>query len=57
MFGSFLREMLKNAGVSDEGLITDNLHNTTLAFVALNSDGEPASSAFTAGISALMLFS
>ncbi len=40
MFGSFLRETLKNAGVSDEGLITDNLHNTTLAFVALNSEGD-----------------
>ena len=40
MFGSFLRETLKNAGVSDEGLITDNLHNTTLAFVALNNDGD-----------------
>ena len=27
MFGSFLRETLKNAGVSDDGLITDNLHS------------------------------
>ncbi len=40
MFGGFLRETLKNAGVSDEGLITDTLHNTTLAFVALNSEGD-----------------
>lgn len=40
MFGGFLRQTLKNADISDEGLITDKLHNTTLAFVALNADGD-----------------
>ena len=40
MFGSFLRETLKEAGISDEGLVTDNVHNTTLAFVALNKEGD-----------------
>ena len=40
MFGSFLRETLKNVGISDEGLITDSVHNTTLAVVALNENGD-----------------
>lgn len=40
MFGGFLRQTLKSADISDEGLITDKLHNTTLAFVALNADGD-----------------
>ncbi len=40
MFGSFLRETLKNSGISDKGLITDSIHNTTLAFVALSENGD-----------------
>ena len=40
MFGSFLRSTLNDLNISDEGLITDFTHNTTLAFVALNADGD-----------------
>ena len=40
MFGKFLRETVKKCGISDEGLITDELHNTTLAFVALDKNGD-----------------
>ncbi len=40
MFGSFLRETLKNSGISDKGLIFDSIHNTTLAFVALSESGD-----------------
>ncbi len=40
MFGSFLRETVINAGIDDTALITDEEHNTTLAFVALGDDGD-----------------
>lgn len=40
MFGSFLRTTLKEYNISQEGLVTDNIHNTTLAFVALNENGD-----------------
>lgn len=40
MFGSFLRGVVKSAGISDEGLVTDPVHNTTLAFVALDENGD-----------------
>lgn len=40
MFGSFLRKTLSDCNISHEGLITDDLHNTTLAFVALNEAGD-----------------
>lgn len=40
MFGSFLCETVINAGIDDTALITDEEHNTTLAFVALGDDGD-----------------
>lgn len=40
MFGEFMRNQLVNLNISDEGLITDNIHNTTLTFVELNNKGE-----------------
>lgn len=40
MFGSFLRGVVKSAGISGEGLVTDPVHNTTLAFVALDENGD-----------------
>ena len=40
MFGQFLRKTLKSAGIAEEGLITDAVHNTTLAFVALGPNGD-----------------
>lgn len=40
MFGSFLRSVLKKCNISDEGLVTDKVHNTTLAFVELNEHGD-----------------
>ena len=40
MFGSFLRGVVKSAGISVEGLVTDPVHNTTLAFVALDENGD-----------------
>lgn len=38
--GEFLRETVKLAGIFDEALVTDESHNTTLAFVTLNADGD-----------------
>lgn len=40
MFGDFLRETVKNAAIDDTALVTDESHNTTLAFVALNDEGD-----------------
>lgn len=40
MFGSFLRGVVKSAGISGEGLVTDPVHNTTLAFVAIDENGD-----------------
>ncbi len=40
LFGAFLRKTVKQAGISDEALITDAIHNTTLAFVELNDNGD-----------------
>lgn len=39
-FGGFLRNTLKNCGISDKGLVDDNEHNTTLAFVTLDDTGD-----------------
>ena len=36
MFGAHLRNVVKEAGIDDSNLITDNVHNTTLAFVSLD---------------------
>lgn len=40
MFGEFLKATVKSAGVSDEALVIDDNHNTTLAFVSLKDDGD-----------------
>lgn len=40
MFGRFLRETLCACGISDRGLCVDSEHNTTLAFVELNENGD-----------------
>lgn len=40
MLGSFLRSTVKRYGISDEALVTDHSHNTTLAFVELGDDGD-----------------
>ena len=40
MFGAHLREVVKNAGIDDRNLITDKVHNTTLAFVSLDDKGD-----------------
>lgn len=40
MFGSFLADMLKENGVDTTGLVVDDVHNTTLAFVALDESGD-----------------
>lgn len=40
MFGRFLRETLKENNVCGDFLKTDDIHNTTLAFVALDENGD-----------------
>lgn len=40
MFGEFLRETLKTNGIDDRALKTDEAHDTTLAFVSLDADGD-----------------
>ncbi|NMB42330.1 MAG: carbohydrate kinase [Firmicutes bacterium] len=40
IFGDFLHSILKKYNISDEGLIADPVHNTTLAFVQLDENGE-----------------
>lgn len=40
MFGKYLKNILNNYKVNTDGLIIDNNHSTTLAFVKNNSDGE-----------------
>ncbi len=40
MFGKFLKNTVKECGVSDEGICTDKRHNTTLAFVSLSENGD-----------------
>ena len=40
MFGSFLEETLCHCGVDTSGLCVDPIHNTTLAFVALDENGD-----------------
>jgi fructokinase len=40
MFGKYLKEVLNNHKVNTDGLIMDNNHSTTLAFVKNNSSGE-----------------
>lgn len=40
MFGDFLKSTVKTAGISDCGIVTDMDHNTTLAFVSLDKNGD-----------------
>ncbi len=40
MFGEHLRKTITDAGIDDKNLITDGEHNTTLAFVSLDEDGD-----------------
>lgn len=40
IFGDFLFETLKNNNIDTKGLVFDPLHNTTLAFVSLNDNGD-----------------
>lgn len=40
MFGRFLRDCLADCNISDVGLATDPVHNTTLAFVSLSESGD-----------------
>lgn len=40
MFGDFLHKTLTECGISDTGLKIDPLHNTTLAFVDLDENGD-----------------
>ena len=40
MFGESLKDVLKENNIDTTGLITDNEHNTTLAFVALDESGD-----------------
>ncbi len=40
MFGEFLSQTLRDCGVSTAGLCVDHVHNTTLAFVALDETGD-----------------
>lgn len=40
IFGEFLSDTLKTHNIDTKGLVTDKLHNTTLAFVSLNDNGD-----------------
>ena len=40
MFGTFLKQVLCDNNINADGLVTDTEHNTTLAFVALDSNGD-----------------
>lgn len=40
MFGRFLRDCLADCNIPDIGLVTDPIHNTTLAFVSLSESGD-----------------
>ena len=40
MFGRFLTDVLKSINVDTSGVAVDKLHNTTLAFVALDENGD-----------------
>lgn len=40
MFGESLKNVLKENGIDTTGLVVDNEHNTTLAFVALDESGD-----------------
>ena len=40
IFGSFLIETLKELKIDTNGVAVDSIHNTTLAFVSLDKDGE-----------------
>lgn len=40
IFGDFLVGVLRENGISDEGVVRDEIHNTTLAFVELNGQGD-----------------
>ncbi len=40
MFGDFLTETMKDAGVNTAGIKYDDVHNTTLAFVSLDENGD-----------------
>lgn len=40
MFGEFLIETMKSTGVETSGIAVDDVHNTTLAFVSLDENGD-----------------
>ena len=40
MFGESLRNVLIENGIDTRGLVVDDVHNTTLAFVALDESGD-----------------
>lgn len=40
IFGEFLAKTLKEQNVDTSSLVIDHIHNTTLAFVSLNKDGD-----------------
>ncbi len=40
MFGEFLTETMKESGVETGGISYDDIHNTTLAFVSLDENGD-----------------
>lgn len=40
VFGHYLKRFLDKSGIESKGLIIDNFHDTTLAFVKLAQDGE-----------------
>ena len=40
IFGEFLKDTLNKHCIDTKGLVTDNMHNTTLAFVSLNDNGD-----------------
>lgn len=40
MFGDFLIATLKENGISTDGVVVDEEHNTTLAFVSLDESGD-----------------
>ena len=40
MFGDYLIETLKSCNINTDGMSIDDIHNTTLAFVSLNEDGD-----------------
>ena len=40
IFGDFLIDVLRKNKISTEGVVRDDIHNTTLAFVELNAEGD-----------------